>query len=468
MEQKLFGTDGIRGLANRFPMQPETAIKVGRALAVLLEESSHHFLPSSLSIGRHNSDTPKKVRRARVVIGKDTRLSGYMLEQALSSGLCSMGADVLFIGPLPTPGVAFVTQSMRADAGVMISASHNPFQDNGIKIFTGDGFKLPTQYEERLESLILSELVGPTGEHIGRAQRIDDVLGRYLVHLKSAFPKDLDLLGMRLIVDCAHGAAYKVAPLVFEELGAEVIREGVQPDGTNINLHCGALYPARMTEKVLRYRANLGIALDGDADRCILADENGDILNGDQILGICALYAAEQGTLPGMTVVGTIMSQWGLEQTLQRAGIQFLRAPVGDRHVLESMLKGGYVLGGEPSGHTLLLDHATTGDGILAALRILEIMKKTQKTLGELKTQVLSSPQAHRSIRIRERIPLEQLPKLQAQIQKVEDHLGKNGRVVVRYSGTEPCLRLMVEAQTEQECDSLLNTLLEALETEGP
>jgi phosphoglucosamine mutase len=451
---KLFGTDGIRGMANEWPMTGEVAMAVGRAVAHVLQQSplSNKVInaKSSLPIGLKPLESSKQIRRARIVVGKDTRISGYMIENAIASGICSMGADVVLIGPLPTPGVAFVTQNMRADAGIMISASHNPFHDNGIKIFSADGYKLPDELEREIERLVTSQEINkvrPTGDLVGKAFRIDDVHGRYLVFLKALFPKDMDLLGVRIALDCANGAAYKVAPLVFEELGAEVIRRGVSPNGLNINDKCGALHPEEIAGATVEYRADIGISLDGDGDRCILSDENGEIVDGDQIIGLCALQMAAEGNLLKNTVVTTPMSNIGLEMTLKERGISMVRAQVGDRYVVDTMRKNGFNLGGEQSGHVVFLDQSTTGDGIVAALKVLEAMRRTGKPLSELKKQIRLFPQVRNDVRVSRKEPLEQHESIQKSIRAAEESLKNKGRVFVRYSGTEPLARVMVEGE---------------------
>ena len=450
---KLFGTDGIRGLANEYPMTGEVAMAVGRAVA--------HVLLRNQAVRNRNA------RKARIVIGKDTRLSGYMIEQAITSGICSMGADAILIGPLPTPGVAFMTQSMRADAGIMISASHNPYHDNGIKIFSADGYKLPDEVEAEIERLVFSkelEKFRPTGEDIGRASRIEDVHGRYLVFLKSLFPKDLDLSGMRIALDCANGAAYKVAPLVFEELGAEVIRRGVGPNGLNINDKCGALHPENVAEAVTDYRADIGISLDGDGDRCILADETGEIVDGDQIIGLCALQMARENALQKNTVVTTPMSNVGLEITLKEHGISMVRAQVGDRYVVDSMRKNGFNLGGEQSGHVVFLDQSTTGDGIVAALKVLEAMKRTGKPLSELKRAIKLFPQVREDVRVSKKDPFENFPEIARSIAEAQNAINKKGRVFVRYSGTEPLARVMVEGEDLGEIQKLARSIAQNIQ----
>lgn len=450
MANRLFGTDGVRGLANQYPMTGEVAMAVGRAVAHVLMTLQNAGARSSVPVGLKPLESSRTVRRPKIVVGKDTRLSGYMIEMALASGICSVGADVILIGPLPTPGVAFVTQSMRADAGIMISASHNPYHDNGIKIFSADGFKLPDDIELEIERLVLSKEMDkyrPTGDLVGKAYRIDDVYGRYIVFLKSLFPRDLDLLGMRIVLDCANGAAYKVAPFVFEELGAEVMKRGVGPNGLNINDKCGALHPESIASATTEYRADIGIALDGDGDRCILTDENGEIVDGDQIIGLCALEMQTAGTLDHGVVVTTPMSNIGLEVTLREAGIRMIRAQVGDRYVVETMRKGGYKLGGEQSGHVIFMDHSTTGDGIIAALKVLEAMRRTGKKLSELKRQIRLFPQVREDVLVSKKTPFESVPDVAKAISDGEKEILDRGRVFVRYSGTESKARVMVEGE---------------------
>jgi phosphoglucosamine mutase len=433
-KSKIFGTDGVRGIANQYPMTSELAMAIGRAVSYLL-------------CGRDSRRTSPKV-----VIGKDTRLSGYMLENALSAGFCSMGARVYLVGPLPTPGIAFITRSMRADAGVIISASHNPYQYNGIKIFDRFGYKLPDEKEREVERLIQSEeldKVRPTMEHIGRASRIDDAIGRYIVYLKDTFPQDVNLEGIRVVLDCANGAAYKVAPIVFEELGAEVFPINCSPNGMNINEQCGAVYPQAMAQAVHHHRAEIGIALDGDADRLILSDEKGEIVDGDQVLAICGLHMLAEGRLKKNTLVTTPMSNIGLDIAIRAAGGKTVQTQVGDRYIVEMMRAQGFNLGGEQSGHVVFLDHNTTGDGIIAALNILSIMKKTGKPLSELKKQVTLYPQVLENVIVRNKRELSEVPAIMDVIKKVEKALGQKGRVVVRYSGTEPLARVMVEGEDD-------------------
>ncbi len=443
--RKLFGTDGVRGVANIEPMTPETALRLGRAVA-------YHF--------RHQT------RRGRIVIGKDTRLSGYMFETAIASGICSMGADVMICGPLPTPGIAFITSSMRADAGIVISASHNPYQDNGIKIFAADGFKLPDEVEAHLEQLMFGEELDknqPDSAHIGRATKIEDSRGRYTVFLKSVFPRHLTLDGLRIVVDTAHGAAYKVAPWVFQELGATVIQLGNKPDGMNINDDCGALHPQTMCAAVKRYGAHLGIALDGDADRVIIADENGEEVDGDTVMAMVGLRMMERKELKHDTIVATVMSNLGLERAVEGAGGRLVRTNVGDRYVVEEMRKHGYNFGGEQSGHLVFLDHMTTGDGILAALQVLAVMLESGRPLTELRRVMTRYPQVLVNLAVKQRRPISELPEVGALIKKVEDALGKEGRVLVRYSGTETKVRVMIEGPDEVVIRAYAEEIGEAL-----
>jgi phosphoglucosamine mutase len=430
--ERLFGTDGIRGVANVEPMTSETALRIGRALAYVFRHRP----------GRH-----------KILIGKDTRLSGYMLETALASGVCSMGVDVLLVGPVPTPGIAFLTRSLRADAGVVISASHNPFQDNGVKVFSRDGFKLPDEVEDEIESLVLDEKIDhlrPTATAIGKAFRVDDALGRYNVFVKNAFPRHLTLEGVKIVIDCAHGAAYKVAPEVLEELGAQVTAVGVEPDGENINRECGALHPQHVQQLVGETGAQVGVALDGDADRALLVDETGAVVDGDAILAIAAGEMLRNGTLRRETLVGTVMSNLGLEVAIRHMGGRLVRTPVGDRYVVEEMLRGGYNLGGEQSGHVVFLDVNTTGDGLVTVLALLAIMLERQRPLSELKQVVQRYPQVLLNVRVCERRDLATVEPIARTMRQVEQALGEKGRLLVRYSGTEPLVRVMVEGEDEQ------------------
>jgi len=446
--RKLFGTDGIRGRANVHPMTGEVMFELGRAVALAFQLS------------------PREGGERRVLIGKDTRRSGYMLEDALAAGLCSMGVHVLQLGPMPTPALAFLTTDMRCDAGAMISASHNSFEDNGVKFFSRDGFKLPDEMESRIESLMYSNELSahrPIGAQIGRARRIDDAAGRYIVFLKKTFPKELSLDGLRIAVDCAHGAAYKVAPTVLEELGAEVVAVAASPNGTNINDGCGALHPESVAQVVSRYRADLGIALDGDADRAIFADENGEIVDGDRVLAMSALELQRTGSLARATVVGTVMSNLGLELALKRAGIQLLRTGVGDRYVVEAMLREKLNLGGEPSGHVVFLEHNTTGDGMLTALQVLALMRRHERPLSSLASVIDPVPQVLRSVRVREKPPFEQLEGVHATLRRIEAELQGLGRIHVRYSGTEPVARVMIEGEDPGRIDELAREMCEQI-----
>lgn len=463
---RLFGTDGVRGLANDYPMTGEIAMAIGRAVAYVLQNRAISVAKTSLPIGLKPLESNRPVRRAKIVVGKDTRLSGYMIENALVSGICSMGADALQVGPLPTPGVAFVTQSMRADAGIMISASHNAYHDNGIKIFSADGYKLPDEIEEEIENLVLNQTLDknrPKADLVGKAFRIEDAIGRYVVFLKSVFPKDLDLQGMRVALDCANGAGYKVGPMVFEELGAEVIRQGVAPNGLNINAKCGALHPEGVANMTAEMRADIGVALDGDADRVILSDENGEIVDGDQIIGLCALEMKTQGLLKHNTVVTTPMSNLGLEVALKDKGIKMVRAQVGDRYVVETMRREGYNLGGEQSGHLLFLDHGTTGDGIQAALKVLEVMRRSGKRLSELKRGINLFPQLTKNVKVSKKPPLEQEAEIQEMVKKAETALKDKGRVFVRYSGTEALLRVMLEGPDSAQIEGLAEDICKVI-----
>jgi len=443
MARTLFGTDGIRGVANVDPMTGELAMQLGRAIAHVFKEVK----------GKH-----------RIVVGKDTRLSGYMLETALASGICSMGADVMLVGPLPTPGIAFITTSMRANAGVVISASHNPYYDNGIKIFSQDGFKLPDEMEHRIEELILSNHLNslrPTASEVGKAHRIDDAVGRYVVFLKNTFPNDLTLDGLRIVLDCAHGAAYRVAPTVFEELGAEVIPVGVEPNGENINANCGALYPEMASRLVLEKGADFGMALDGDGDRIVFVDRHGKQVDGDRILAICGLQLLSEEKLKKGTLVTTVMSNMGLDRAVKKSGGKVVRTQVGDRYVVEEMVRGGYNLGGEQSGHTIFLDYNTTCDGILTALQVLAIMKRKERQLDELAKVMEPLPQVLYNVEVKEKKDLYEFPEIEGRIKKIENSLGDSGRVLIRYSGTEPLLRIMIEGEDETKLHRFAQELVE-------
>jgi len=447
MTKKLFGTDGVRGIANKHPMTTEMAMQLGRAAAYVFKQDD---------------------RRSRIVIGKDTRLSGYMIENALAAGICSMGVDVLLVGPLPTPGIAFITASMRADAGVVISASHNPYQDNGIKFFARDGFKLPDELELKIEDLLFSERIEslrPTAEEVGKAFRVDDAIGRYIVFLKNTFPRELDLTGLKIVLDCAHGAAYRVAPAVLEELGAQVFAYGVKPDGTNINAGCGSTCPEVISRAVLEHGADLGIALDGDADRCIFVDEHGQEVDGDHLMAICGIDMLKRGALPHNTVVATVMSNMGLDIALRKAGGRVVKTDVGDRYVVEEMRRGGYSFGGEQSGHMIFLEHNSTGDGIISALQILAILQKSGQSLSGLASVMQSLPQVLVNVRVRERRAIDQLPDVQSLVEDVERRLGDGGRILIRYSGTEPLMRIMLEGQDQNEITGMANQIAELVKS---
>jgi len=432
-ERKYFGTDGIRGLANQGSITPELALQLGRAITFVA--------------GRGKPHTP------RILIGKDTRLSGYMIEQAIAAGICSMGGRVILCGPIPTPAVAQLTKSMRADAGIVISASHNPYADNGIKIFGEDGFKLPDEVELELERLLDNDaLLGkrPTGPGVGRAEKLEDSRGRYIVFAKATFPHSLSLDGVRVVIDAAHGAAYRVAPLVFSELGATVTAIGVKPNGVNINLNCGALHPDNVRAEVVKKGAHIGIALDGDADRLIVVDEKGQIVDGDVVMAMCAHKMLDEGALNKKTLVATVMSNLGLERALEKRGGKLVRTQVGDRYVVEAMREGGYNVGGEQSGHLIFLDHASTGDGIVAALQVLAIAVRSGKPVSELAKSAMDRvPQVLENVTLGSRKPLEDMRQLATATAKVKDALGAEGRVLVRWSGTEPKLRIMLEGPNE-------------------
>jgi phosphoglucosamine mutase len=443
--RSLFGTDGIRGVANVHPMTGELMLQLGRALAFQIKKGEH---------------------RHRVVIGKDTRLSGYMLETALASGLCSMGVDVLLTGPLPTPAIANLTVSMRADAGAVISASHNPYADNGVKFFSRDGFKLPDEVESEIELLLEDDRLHqlrPTATSVGKAFRIDDAAGRYIVYAKATFPKELTLEGLMVVVDCAHGAAYKVAPAVLEELGAKVIPLGVEPDGLNINDACGAMHPEAMCRAVVEHRANLGLALDGDADRLIVADERGQVVDGDAVMAICGLDLLARGQLAQNTLVATVMSNLGLDQAIARAGGRVVRTGVGDRYVLEELRRSGARFGGEQSGHLIFLEHATTGDGVVAALALMRVLVQSGKPHSELARCMAIFPQSQRSLMVKAKPALEELPEVQRAIRDAESRLGSQGRVLVRYSGTEPKVRVLVEGPDQALIDTFADSIGGAL-----
>ena len=448
----LFGTDGVRGMANEHPMTPEMAMQLGRAVTFVA--------------GRGKTHTP------RIIIGKDTRLSGYMLETAIAAGICSMGGRVMLCGPIPTPAVAHLTVSMRADAGIVISASHNPYADNGIKIFGGDGFKLPDESEAEMERLMGNDaLLGarPTGPGIGRAEKLEDSRGRYVVFVKNTFPRELSLDGVRLVVDAAHGAAYRVAPLVFGELGANVTAIGCKPNGVNINADAGALHPDNVRAEVVKRRAAIGIALDGDADRLIVIDEKGQIVDGDVVMAMCATRLMRDGVLKKKTLVATVMSNLGLERAIEGQGGTLVRTAVGDRYVVEAMREGGYNLGGEQSGHLVFLDHASTGDGIVAALQVLAIMARTGKPLSELaQTAMERVPQVLENVTLPARRQLDEMKALASLTAKVKKELGTSGRVLIRWSGTEPKLRIMLEGPDEDRIRDWAKDLAAAAKRDFP
>lgn len=427
MQKTYFGTDGIRGLANQFPMTVDVALNLGKAIVAKL---------------------PKRGSAFKILIGKDTRRSGYMFEAAIAAGVNAMGGDVFFTGPMSTPALAHLTGAMRCDAGVVISASHNPYYDNGIKIFGADGFKLDDALEHEIEAMLndpnrLNDEIIP--KRIGRSKRIDDAQGRYNAYLKSNFERDLTLDGLKIVIDSANGAAYKIAPTLLMELGADVIETGVKPDGYNINEGVGALHPSHCAQLVREHGADLGIALDGDADRLILVDEKGNVIDGDFIMAILAIDLKERQLLARNTLVTTVMSNLGLYQSMTRHGIETLQTPVGDRYVVAAMREGGYKLGGEQSGHIVLLDHATSGDGILGALRVLSLMIRSQKKLSELASVMAKLPQVLVNLKVDNKIPISELKQTHALIEEVTQSYGSNGRVLVRYSGTEPKCRVMLE-----------------------
>ncbi len=443
---RMFGTDGVRGIANVHPMTAEMALEIGRAAAYVCKKH------------------PKQ--RHKIVIGKDTRVSGYMLESALTAGICSMGVDVLQVGPLSTPGIAFLTRSMRADAGMVISASHNPYQDNGIKIFSRSGFKLPDAEEDEIEDLITSgriKDIRPTAEEIGRAERIEDASGRYIVFCKNTFPEDQTLEGMKIVLDCANGATYRLAPAVFSELGADVSAIHCEPDGININDRCGSQHTGDLSARVRETGADVGLAFDGDGDRLIAVDERGIQISGDQVMAVCARMYKDLGLLKNNLVVATVMSNFGFFAALKRLGIREGVSKVGDRYVLEMMQEKGGVLGGEESGHIIFLNHHTTGDGIISALQLLWAMKWSGRPLSELAEVMTLSPQKIINVDVADKPPLETLAGLQEKIREAEAELGDQGRVLIRYSGTQSMCRVMVEGPTEEMTGRLTLALADAV-----
>jgi len=444
MNRKLFGTDGIRGLANTFPMTPEVAMKVGMAAGRIFTRGEY---------------------RHRVVIGKDTRLSGYMIESALVAGFTSVGMDVFLFGPLPTPAVAMLTRSLRADLGVMISASHNAYTDNGIKLFGPDGQKLSDERELAIEKLMLNGMEEglAASPKIGRAKRVDDAQARYIEFVKYTFPRNLKLDGLRIVVDCAQGAAYKVAPAVLFELGADVVALGVEPNGMNTNFECGSTSPEAMCKKVREVRADFGIALDGDADRVVMADEHGRIIDGDQILALIARSWNKSGTLKGGGIVGTVMSNAGLDRYLATQHLKLARAQVGDRYVIEEMKKGGYNVGGEQSGHIVLSDFCTTGDGLIAALQVLAVVAQEDKPASKAAHLFEPLPQVLQNVRFRKGAPLEDA-RVKSIIDAGNRRLNGSGRILVRKSGTEPVIRVMAEGDDEQLIHAIVHDIATAIE----
>ncbi|MCT4626853.1 phosphoglucosamine mutase [Halodesulfovibrio sp.] len=444
MGRRLFGTDGMRGTVNMYPMVPEVAMRLGLAAGTAFRTET----------GRN-----------RVVIGKDTRLSGYVFENALTAGFCAAGMDVYLVGPMATPAIAFLTRNMRATMGVVISASHNPYHDNGIKFFDDRGFKIADSVEDAITEMVLNpdhQWDYPAPDKVGRAKRIEDAVGRYIVYLKNSFPTNLSLEGLRIVLDCSNGANYKVAPLVLEELGAEVVPIGVKPNGLNINKRCGSLYPEIMAEKVREVRADIGLALDGDADRLIVCDENGSVLDGDQIMAICAQDMMASGDLVGKTLVSTVMSNMALEVFMREHGGRLLRTPVGDRHVVEAMRNEHATMGGEQSGHLVFMNYGTTGDGLLAGLQLLRIMRQRDKPLSSLAGLLELYPQELINVRVDRKIPFEECPSLLEDVTKAEKELGDKGRVLLRYSGTESLCRVMVEGEDGEQVKRLASYLAES------
>lgn len=450
---KLFGTDGVRGVANVEPVTAETALKLGRAAAHVFTQLNPRTMPAGA--------------RPKIVLGKDTRLSGYMLENALVAGITSLGVDVLVIGPLPTPGVAYITRSLRAEAGIVLSASHNGYEDNGIKFFRHDGYKLDDRVENEIEQLVWSgeiDAVRPIAGNIGRARRIDDALGRYVEFAKASFPRGMSLEKMRIAVDVANGAAYKSTPCILRELGADLTVAHNEPNGTNINAGCGSTHPAEIQRIVRESGATVGITHDGDADRVLLCDENGELVDGDEILAIAALDFLQADRLREKTLVATVMSNFGLDETMEAAGGKVLRTKVGDRYVIEEMLKRDLNVGGEQSGHMIFRDFSTTGDGIVCALQILRIMQTTKKPLSELKRVLKKYPQAQRNLRVKEKPPLDDLKDVMKLVGDTEKELSGKGRVLLRYSGTEPKIRLLIEGREPKQIDRQADRIAEAIQ----
>ncbi len=433
MTTRLFGTDGLRGRVNIHPMTAPMALRLGLAAGTRFRRGQH---------------------KHKVVIGKDTRLSGYTFESALTAGLCAAGMHVIMVGPLPTPAISFLTRSMRADLGVVISASHNPYYDNGIKFFDAEGFKLPDAVENDIADMVLDEqwqCPYPPSNKVGRATKIEDAGGRYIVYTKSCFPAHLSLDGLRVVIDCAHGASYKVAPLALEELGAEVFKMGTEPNGTNINDNCGSLFPQRVAEQVKKLRADIGIALDGDADRLMVVDGQGTILDGDQLMALCAQAMLERNELPNKTLVSTVMSNMALEIFMKERGGTLLRTDVGDRYVMEAMRRTGAMFGGEQSGHLIFRQYSTTGDGLLAALQILRYMQEKERPLSELASLLTPFPQELVNVTIEKKVPFDTVPDIDKAVKHVEKELNGRGRVLLRYSGTENLCRIMVEGEHDDK-----------------
>ncbi len=449
-KNKLFGTDGVRGTANVEPVTAETALKLGRAAA-------HWFKTTgdSREHGRH-----------RIIIGKDTRLSGYMLENAIVAGITSMGVDAILVGPLPTPGVAYMTRSLRCDAGIVLTASHNSYEDNGIKFFRYDGYKLDDRIEGEIEELVFTgriDNIRPTATEVGKAMRIDDALGRYIEFVKFSVPRSLTLEGIRVIADVGHGATYKSTPCVLRELGAELIVLNNNPNGTNINDHCGSMYPEVITAAVAQHGANIGISHDGDGDRVILVDEKGNLIHGDTILAITALAALKVGQLRNKTLVTTVMSNLALDHVIENAGGKVVRTAVGDRYVIEKMVEIDASIGGEQSGHMIFRDYGTTGDGIVSALQILRIMIETRKPLSELAACLKLYPQVLKNVKVKSKPSLDEMPSVLELVHVAESDIGKKGRVLLRYSGTEPKVRLLVEGEDPLKVQNHASRIAEKL-----
>ncbi|MFV0336721.1 MAG: phosphoglucosamine mutase [Chthoniobacterales bacterium] len=455
IKRNLFGTDGVRGIANVEPVTVENALKLGRAAAHIFSTNQGH---------------PQNRHRRKIVIGKDTRLSGYMLESAIMAGVTSMGVDVILIGPLPTPGVAYITRSLRADAGIVLTASHNSYEDNGIKFFRWDGFKLDDEVEARLEQLVFSgeiESIRPTAHKIGKAYRVDDALGRYVEFAKRSFPRGMTLESLKIAVDCANGAGYKSTPYILRELGAEVIVAHNEPSGTNINDRCGSTYPEEAQRLVRETGADIGITHDGDADRVLLIDEDAQIVDGDEIMTIAAIDFLKRGELIKNTLMATVMSNYGLEEALAPHGGKVIRASVGDRYVIEAMMRDGYNVGGEQSGHMIFTDYGTTGDGIVCALQVLRVMIETGKPLRELRKSLHKYPQVQRNLKVTDRPPIDSLTEVKSLLDAAEQELNGKGRVLLRYSGTEPKIRLLIEGRDEkmikQQADKISGAIQKAI-----